>query len=273
MYPYNNPESTNQYGFGYGVARPQARNTQPLTQEQIQKLRTNSEAFDMKVTQEELWAAACTHKEKTGQSALRANEDGTFTCSICHKTFKLCDLSPADVEAAVSNIIDALQTCKTVYLDAPDELIVQYFQMIPLLEKLPKLWNHAMRNFAQYDGYNPAMNQYPIGYSGFAAINQLMTNPYMGGVPAGYGQVPAGYGVAPQAPVYGAQQPMMNYGAQPVAYGANPMAYGQPMNVPAPAAAPAPGVMPGMAPAVPVAPAAAPAPQQAEVQQQQVFNV
>lgn len=270
MNPHNNPESTT-YGFGYGVARPQARNTQPLTPEQIQKLRTNSEAFDMKVTQEELWAAACTHKEKTGQSALRDNGDGTFTCSICHKTFKLADLAISDVEASVANIIDVLQTCKTVYLDAPDELIVQYFQMIPLLEKLPKLWNHAMRNFAQYDGYNPAMNQYPIGYNGFAAINQLMTNPYMGGVPAGYGQVPAGYGVAPQAPVY-VQQPAAPYGAMPVAPGYNPVAFGQPMNVPAPAAAPMPGVMPGMAPAAPVAPAAAPA-QQAEVQQQQVFNV
>ena len=124
-----------------------------------------------------------------------------------------------------------------------------------------------MRNFAQYDGYNPTMNQYPIGYSGFAAINQLMTNPYMG-----YGQVPAGYGMAPQAPAYAApQQPAMPYG-MPAAPGYNPVAFGQPMNVPAPAA-PVPGVMPGMAPAAPVAPAAAPATQQTEVQQQQVFNV
>lgn len=269
MHPYNNPESTNQFGYGYGVARPQARNTQPLTQEQIQKLRTNPDAFDMKVTQEELWAAACTHKEKTGQSALRDNGDGTFTCSICHETFKLSDATEAQIEECVKAICDTLQTCKTVYLDAPDELIVQYFQMIPLLKKFPKLWNHAMRNFAQYDGYNPAMNQYPIGYSGFAAINQLMTNPYMG--MNMYGQpVPAAPGyVAPQAPVY-TQQPV--YG-QPVAPGYNPVAFGQPVNVPAPAAAPAPGVMPGMAPAAPVAPAAAPATQQTEVQQQQVFNV
>lgn len=270
MNPYNNPESTT-YGFGYGVARPQARNTQPLTPEQIQKLRTNAEAFDMKVTQEELWAAACTHKEKTGQSALRDNGDGTFTCSICHKTFKLCDLTPPEVEAAVGNIIDLLQTCKTIYLDAPDDLVVQYFQMIPLLEKLTKVWERATHNFAQYDSFNPTMNQYPIGYSGFAAINQLMTNPY-----GTYGQpapVPAGYGVVPQA-----AQPMMNYGMPgmaPVApaYG-NPVAYGQPAPVPTPAMAPAPGVMPGMAPVAPMAPAAAPAaPQQAEVQQQQVFNV
>ena len=105
------------YGFKYGVARPQARNTQPLTQEQIQKLRTNSEAFDMKVTQEELWAAACTHRYKDGRSAMVTNGDIT-TCSICHKTFKFNDDIPADI----SNFIDALQTYKTAYLDTPDSL-------------------------------------------------------------------------------------------------------------------------------------------------------
>lgn len=281
MYQNNNPYANN--GYGYGVARPQARNTQPLTQEQISKLRSDSNAFDMKVEVEDLWRAACTHKEKNGQSTLIANADGTYTCTICHETFKMCDSSAEEIEAAVNTIINMLQTSKTVYLDAPEELVRQYYQLIPLLKKFPALWERAMKNFSMYEGATtPNMNPMYPGYSGFAALQNLMTNPY-----AGYGYNGYGYG-APQQPVqgygypqqpngfYGQQQPMaMPYGAPVADPTGNPLAYGVPgAPVPAPApTAPAPGVMPGMAqPAPAAAPVATPA-QNTEVQQQQVFNV
>lgn len=270
---YPDPNNNQQYGYGYGVARPKARNTQPLTQEQIAALRNSSDGFDMKVTKEELWAAACTHKELTGQSALRQNEDGSFTCSICHKTFNMVDADRDTVAKLIKDVIDMLQTCKTIYVDAPAELIEQYFQMIVLLEKFGVLWDHAMRDFSQYDNAYP-MTQYPIGYSGFNALNALMTNPYayMPGVQPGMQpgmvpQQPMQPGMPQQQfaqPVY-PQQPMQ----QPM-YGmpGNPVAYGTPVAAPAPApVAPAPGVMPGGNPA------AVPATQQPEVQQQQVFNV
>ena len=276
-YPYPN------YGYTYGFARPQAKNTQPLTPDQINALRRNGNAFDMKVTQEDLWAAACTHKEKNGNSTLVQNADGTWTCTICHETFKMCENSREEIEAAVNQLIDMLQTSKTVYLDAPEGLVSQYYQMIPLLRKFPDLWDRAMKNFAMYEGTATGVNPMGMGYSGFGALGALMSNPYGGFMPTmgqmpvmpgyqpmpGYPQQPA----APAAPAYPGY-PMPGYPMQ-VPDG-NPMAYGAP-GVPTPTA-PAPGMMPGypQQPAAPAAPAAAPATtpgQQTEVQQQQVFNV
>lgn len=268
MYQNNTPYVANQ-GYSYGVARPQAKNTQPLTPEQIAKLRQDSAAFDMKVEVEDIWKAACTHKEKNGQSTLIQNTDGSFTCTICHETFKMCDSKVEDIEAAVNTIIDMLQTTKTIYLDAPNDLILQYFQIIPLLKKFPTLWDRAMKNFSVYDNASTQpLSPMGPGYSGFGALQNLLINPY--------GYQPAPY-AAPVAPGY--QQPAPNpYGYQAPVYGApvamdpntNPMAYGVPAGVPTPTA-PAPGVMP-QAPA-PTQPAPAAAPVQPEVQQQQVFNV
>lgn len=269
-------------GFGYSAPRPQARNTQPLTPEQINKLRQDSSTFDMKVDQEDLWRAACTHKEKTGGSTLIDNRDGTYTCSICHETFKMCDNSRAEIEEAVTTLCNMLQTCKTVYLDAPEQLISQYFQQIPLLKKFPELWDRAMKNFAMYDNAAIAgVNPMSPGYSGFQAMNTLLSNPYGGGYMGGMAPMaPQGMPQMAYDPSMGyynpAQQqvamPQMNPMANPVAYGAPMpgMMPGAPMGVPVPTQqAPMPGAMPGVAQPAPVA---APV-QQAEVHQQQTFNV
>lgn len=265
MYQNNNPY-VNNYGYTYAVGRPQARNTQPLTPEEIAKLRQDSEAFNMKVSQEDMLKAACTHKEKDGRSALISNGDGIYTCTICHATFKMCDMETKEVEECVENIDNILQTLKTIYLDIPEDLARQYMQLLPLLHKLPTLWTYAMKNFSKYEGNGFVdVNPMSTGYSGFATLQNLMTNPYAG---YGYIQQPMP-GYAPQAP-YGYQQPAPApaYGA-PMDPATNPMAYGVPNGVPTPTA-PAPGVMPGVAqPApAPAAPAVTP-----EVQQQQVFNV
>ncbi len=276
MYP-NNGVYPNQFtygqqqAFGY-VPRPQARNTQPLTPDQIAKLRQDVNAFDMKVDQEDLWRAACTHKEKNGASTLIQNNDGTYTCTICHETFAMCESSSEEISSAVKTLTDMLQTCKTIYLDIPEDLAGQYFQIIPLIQKFPKLWERAIKNFSMYEGTMNGVSPMSPGYSGFTAIQNLLTNPY------------AGFGMAPQQPMYGYAQPMMAP-QQPMAYNyqtpvapqmmdptANPMAYGAPGApvMPSQPAAPAPGMMPSIPQPGPVA---APAPQQAEVQQQQVFNV
>ena len=268
--------------YGYAAPRPQARNTQPLTPEQIAKLRQDNKAFDMKVDQEDLWRAACTHKEKNGHTTLIQNPDGSYTCTICHKTFRMCEDNEEQIAECTRKIIDVLQTIKTLYLDAPEKLIEGYMQQIPLLEKLPSLWKRSISNFSQYEGtINGSVNPMAPGYSGFNAIQSLLTNPY-----AGFN------GMAPQYPGYqqpAYSQPYNGYApAQPMTApmvdpNYNPMAYGVPTAPVAPMApvAPAPGVMPGTvqpapAPAAPVAPAPTAAPvetKQGEVQQQAVFNV
>lgn len=275
---YYNPQT----GYGYGATKPQARNTQPLTPEQIAKLRQDNNSFDMKVDQEDLWRAACTHKEKDGTSALISNNDGTYTCTICQKTFSMKDWSFEEVDQAVTTITDILQTLKAIYVDASDGLIVNYFQMLPLLEKLRELWKRGVKNFSMYENNNVAtMNPMSPGYSGFAAVNNLLTNPY-----AGFNNFMAQQPM-PQA-MYGQPMPMNNgfYNPQPNMMNmqngmnpnvGNPMAYGVP-NV-NPGMNQVPQVQQQQAPVPGVVPAPQPAPdntnqaQTGEVQQQQVFNV
>ena len=280
-----NPFGANaNFNYSYAAPRPQAKNTQPLTQEEINSLRRNNDSFDMKVSQEDLWRASCTHKEKNGNSALIQNPDGSYTCTICHETFNMCDFAKEEVIDTVKKMDDILQTIKTIYLDSPDEFASKFFQMIALINKIPGVWDRAINNFAMYEGtIDGGVNRINNpGYSGFAAVQSLLTNPY-----SGFGAQPA-YGYAPGYP----QQPAYNgYGyaapVQNVDPNYNPMAYGMPQQ-PQPQQAPmapAPGVMPGMAQPAPSQPQMAPTPTaqapvnaapvntQGEVQQQATFNV
>lgn len=280
-YPYQQQYGTPaQYGVGIPTM-PKAKYTQPLTPEQISKLRSSGDAFKIEVSQEDLWRAACTHKEN-GQPTLVSEgvnpETGNeiLRCTICGETFEMVDASKEEVQKAVDLICNLLQTSKTMYLDAPVQLVEQYYQMLPLLKMFPKLYERSQKNFAMYEnamgvGANPTA----VGTNGFQMMGAMLSNPYsaMGygaPMPMGpqYPQYPQGYAPQPMAPQpaqpypgYPQQYPQQAY--NPAMYGGNPMMYNSGAVATAPA--PAPGV-------VPQAPAA-PTDGTAEVQQQKQFNV
>lgn len=265
-----NPNVT--YGYNFGVQRPQALNTQPLTAEQIDQLRKNTNVFDMRISQEDLWRAACTHKEKNGTSALIENADGSYECTICGEKFFMSEKSTEEVDFATSTIIDILQTLKTIWLDAPADLISQYMQIIPFLKKLKFLWERGIINFSKYErGMNPGMNTVSPGYGGFNAIANLMSNPY--GMMGYQNNNPWGAAHNGQPPMMGQQpgfypqQPMGNPWA-PNGYDPNPLANGVPNNVQAPPVGVMPSANPGANNPVP-----ATSTSQNEVQQQAVFNL
>lgn len=275
-------------GYGYAAPRPQARNTQPLTKEQIEKLKQNSNAFSLKIDQEDIWRGICTHKEKNGHSALVRDEDGSERCLICGAKFNMYDASKKEVEDITKKVVDVLQTVKTLYVDASEELVSHYFQLLPLIEKIPQIWELAVNNFSKYESMPDQVNQFGPRLSGFDMMNRILT-PYGGMPQQPYGYAPQ-YNPAPQQYDYNMQPqpqtaPQYNYGyqqpmAQPMAdpYN-NPMAYGAP--APVSPQAPVPGTIPAapqpmVAPTAPeaaVQPPTAPANPQGEVQQQATFNV
>lgn len=280
--------NTNPYvngGFAYGVARPQPSNSQPLTQDIVNTLRQESNEINMKIDQRDIWRAICTHRDPSnGAMTLSYNADGTCTCSICGATFRMFDGTREDVEKQVNIMKDIFQTVKTLYMDAPVEMTKQYHQQIALLDKLPGLWDHAVKNFAKYENVNNPLNPISSSYGGFNALNTLLSNPYamqQNMYAQGYQQtmMPQQQPMMPQQQPMGYMpngQPMMMGGYPQMGYqqtmvpvdpNVNPMAYGQ-------SVAPAPGVMPAAQPAQqPVAAPAAPATQNNEVQQQKVYNV
>lgn len=202
----------NNGGYAYSVARPQPSNSQPLTQDIVNTLRQESNEFNMKVDQRDLWRAMCTHRDpSTGASTLTYNADGTCTCSICGETFTMFDGNTKQIEDAIKTLTDMFQTCKTIYLDAPTEMTKQYYQMIVLLRKFPGLWDLAVKNFAKYENTNNPLNPISNSYgSGFNALNTLLTNPYaMQGMyqqPMMGAQMPVGY--APNSMAMNNQMPM-----------------------------------------------------------------
>ena len=262
QYPYQNPYMA-QYGAPISQM-PKAKYTQPLTPEQINRLRSSGDNFDIKVSQDDLLRAACTHKENgaptlvsEGVNPVTGNE--VLRCTICGESFEMVEATEEEVQNAVNLITNLLQTSKTMYLDAPKTLVEQFYQVLPLLKLFPKLYTRAMKNFNMYES---ALGTSPMntvaGTNGFQMMGAMLANPYaaMGYAPQQSMQQP--WGMPQQASM---QQPMMQQPMQPWGY-QQPMAQ-NPMMYNAPVAAPAP------APAVPVAPAV----EGAEVTQQKQFNV
>ena len=288
-YPYQNMYANNGYPtygpqYGMGVTQlPKARYTQPLTPEQINQLRSRGGAFKIEVSEEDLLRAACTHKEN-GHPTLVVEGTNPDTgndilhCTICGETFEMVDYNRPEVEKAVKLIQDLLQTSKALYLDIPEQLATQYYQMIPLLKLFPELYDRAQKNFSMYEnalGYQP--NNVAAGTNGFAMMSSMLANPYTAVGYPGYQQQPMMYqGGYPQQPVqqpmgYPQQQPMMGYAAMqtPMGYTAQPQPmspYGNPFMTGAPQQVPTQAPTAGVVPPAPVD-------QSAEVTQQKQFNV
>lgn len=201
-----------QYGtFQYAQQQPPKRWTNPLTKEQEEFLKKNSPDFTLETTPEELYRSICTHKDpEKGTFTLVENEDGTFTCTKCGARFNIVQAPLEDVEKVINGAIDILQTAKLMYVDMGNESVKSYFQMIPFLEKAPKLYQigaDTMKRIApngniQQNGIygNPfGMLSNALGTPGFAMPTygapygqpmQQQFNPYQNGFVGGAGYVP-----------------------------------------------------------------------------------
>lgn len=191
--------------------------------------------FKLSVSEEELVKGQCNHYYANGTSALIPSPDGSggCTCAICGTTFHSHDFTEDDVKNATQNILDILNTIKVMYLSIDKNAAMEYFQIIPFLEKIPALYNIAVNDFKKYEGVSsfvPNNQQNPFNVLSFMMGAPMMGQPMMAGQP------PMGY---PQAPVYGqapigyqqpnTQQPVgvvPQGAAQPAGF--NPM-YAQPV--------------------------------------------
>lgn len=217
--------NNNGYFTGYGVntgaqVYGQQRTipmTQPLTQAEINQLKQKGPAFSLAVDPQELLASYCTHKEGN-RIVVTQNANGELYCPICGAVFK-ADWTQKEVEEAAKIVEDILQTIKLQYLTIPEAVAKQYFAMLPLIKKAPKLYEISCNEFAKQEQGNPIYDQ--NGQRGFAMLNML-TNPQM---MAMYNPQMMGM-AAPQQPMYDpnmmAQQPMYGYQPQPMVTGQMP---------------------------------------------------
>lgn len=234
-----------QYGYGWngtvypgmvGAGSPttQAANgiaVSPwLSSDTINMLRKGGANFTLALSEEDIARAQCNHRNLDKTSSLVPHEDGTCTCTVCGYTFNLSDdYTQEQVENACKCVTDILQTIKVIYLSMDPEIGRQFFQIIAFMDKIPKLYEIAAKDFKKYEGvYNMTPG---MGTNAFN-IFSVLSNPNWGGMApqyTGYG-MPMGYGAAP-APGYGAPAAgmpaptgypgMPGYGAVP-GYGAMP---------------------------------------------------
>ena len=93
------------------------------------------------VSKEEMIKSHCAHRDPVKKElTLVEAGDGSFVCTQCGEQFNIVDISEADAEKYVNGVIDILQTAKTLYVDLPPKTIETFFQMIPFLKKLPRLY-------------------------------------------------------------------------------------------------------------------------------------
>ena len=229
-------------GYYYNPqAVPQQKIPNVLTEEEIKELRQTQDSFRLNLTTRETMQAACNHRlpDGTSDSLVFDPTTGTARCTICGYEFSPIDenTSIEEINDDVKRITNILQTIKLMYIDLPADASRSFFQIIPLIEKVPKLFEFAAKNFNKHEFNSWQYNNGSVGAMTMLNNIQAMFNPGFGG----FGQ-----------PMYGqpVQQPMMNPMQQPM-YGQpvqpqpmmNPQAPMQPMQQPAGA-----GVVPGVNP-------------------------
>ena len=226
-YPVGGMYANNMGGYaptGYTqqpVAPQKTKNV--LTPEEIKALRKSVDSFSLGLTKDETLRGICFHKDENGQETLRDNGDGTVTCTVCGYTFDpQQNCSEEMLQGYVNDIVDVLQTIKLLYIDMPTEAAREYFQIIPLIMKIPKLFKIASDNFNRHENYNNfRYNGAPNTINLYNMLNSGALNP-------GFMQQPQ-FG-APYGQPMGQPAPV-----QPTAFNqpqTNGFGYGMPTNVP-----------------------------------------
>lgn len=205
-------------GFQYnGMSQPITKRSNILSADEIAQLMRKENQFSLALTETEKLRAACSHQKADGSGdSLIENEDGTTSCTICGYTFKPLDAhmtTKEDIESAVAIVIDMLQTVKLIWIDMDGPVGREYFQIIPLLEKLPQVFDIAVKNYSKHEGMMPwsNANRNMSTMQAFAMLNSMLN----GGGAAQYYGAPQqmNFAQAPQQPQY--QPNFQMYGQVP----------------------------------------------------------
>ena len=218
-YQYN-PYAGNMYGYNYGMpaygmagpvynqAVKMPEYTNPLGQQKIQELLKNGKgAPSIVITEDDYNQAICTHRNPANyaEQMLYPIGDGKVKCKICGAEFHLVqDPTQEDVQQCTDNMWDLLNAAKVMWLDVPNKVAAENFQILAVLGKAPQIFSIASNAFNKYGGDQAIAGQAGAP-NGFAQLNMIMGG-FNGYNPAAYN--PAAYNpVMYQPPMGGMQVP------------------------------------------------------------------
>lgn len=231
------------YNYNYNGFTPEqavkVHNT--LTPEEIDTLMAKEGQFSLQMTRDEYLKGICNHRSKDGTHDMLVFDPttGEARCAICGYKFRPIDASVNSdtIKEAVENIIDILQTIKIMYIDLPAEASKEFMQIIPLIGKIPQLFEFAVKNTMKHEDYNWRYRNMNMGsmamlnnleslFSGTPMMNQqYYGNPNMAGM--NWGGYPGAMGGAmnmPQQPPMGNMVPP-NGAVQPNPAAVSPFGY------------------------------------------------
>lgn len=191
----------NYMGMGYQQPVEATKTKSFYSEEEYNKLVKRASSFSLNLTEEEYLRSFCNHRtlDGTGDTLIVDPTTGIVSCELCKYQFRPCDdISQEEIQEDVNRIVDILQTIKIMYVDMPVNVAKEYFQIIPLIEKIPKLFDLAAKDMAKHDNNGWRYNTQSQGALGvlsnirdmFASggipnvnydpgQNQMMGNPYM----------------------------------------------------------------------------------------------
>lgn len=161
-----------------------------LTVEQeklLEKTVPANSIFDISISKEEDVAARCNHiRPSTKKSLIYPINEHELTCSLCKYVWSQEPKTKEEVESIVNNMIDVLQQLKMFGL--PATLINNVAQIIPILKRIPDIYEYGINNMFNTDN----------------KLEQMYGDPRYAGYPSGLDAV---VGAAPMTQAY-----PMNYG-------------------------------------------------------------
>ena len=256
---FDSNQNNNYGGWAYNPnpQQYQTKQVSSLSAEEYDRLQKQDNPFSLALTETEMLRGICNHRTKDGMGdTLVQNPDGSVECQVCGYRFRPVDtMQQEDVKEACDLITDILQTVKLLYIDMPVQTQREFFQIIPLIGKIPQLFDLAVRNFSKHENYNTwaykgqnmgTMNLFNMltgalnggyapnyGAQGFGQPQQNMYNPAYGYAPQyqqpqqtvnpnqPVGSVPPmsnGFGYPNGAPNYGPVPPIGGYQPQMQGY-------------------------------------------------------
>lgn len=199
--------------FTYGQPQVSPEWTNPLTPEGEKLLKQKAPEFNvLDVTREEALRATCTHRDPATKTLTIVDTGtGSYRCTKCGAEFNVVDFQDeATVEQYTNGFVDILQTMKMMYVDLPPATVTAFFQMIPFIEKTPKMYTLSQQTFKRANGNNGIQPGYATS-NPWDMLNHAVSSPMYPYQQPGYG-----YQQPPmqQAP---AQQPQIPQNNQPQA--------------------------------------------------------
>lgn len=120
-----------------------------LTNEEIKILtKVKPKELNFKITKEEYLRSLCTHSDSDEKDILMQKEDSNnLYCPICGAEFDpRSNIDKKEVEDAVNKVINYIQIIKYMG-EFPREVGEEIYPIIPLLKKIPDLFEYAENKF------------------------------------------------------------------------------------------------------------------------------